>query len=298
MGDIKIKDPQNARDDNDSQLPGDGYAGDGLSNYEEYRGFLVVGKHLRTNIDRKDVFVHNPNSLNLNLQAFQSALGVIAVHVINEKEYIDNSSREINFNFDPNLHYTPPAGEEFRIQKGLLIKKANTAEQGLLGYTFAIPPHPDEPGPPNWILRSDIYTANIQNFSTRMGVNLADKTNQVCAHELCHALNVYHHGTGTNDAKGRNTCHGLRSGSMDCIMRYDNLTPTVKGFIPEQIGNILCNSRTGTGYNAHEQCVLPADPDAQNGPANISFGNAAAKHGNCIGQIRISCRTSKFPKRP
>jgi hypothetical protein len=216
---------------------------------------------------------------------------VIDVHVIEEEEYINNSRREINFNFDPNLHYTPPAGEEFRVQKGILIKKGIPSDTTTNGEQLGIRGGIRGPAPPNWILRVEIYPANIRRFSIRRGVNFEEKLSQVCAHELCHAINVWHHGGATN------ACHGSRSGSMDCFMRYDNRLPRIPRFIPEALGSILCNSNLGTGYNAHEPCVLPPDPDEEIAPDGTSFGNAAAKRGNCIGQIRISCRTFVFPRR-
>ena len=67
--------------------------------------------------------------------------------------------------------------------------------------------------------------------------------------------------------------HGLRSGNVSCVMRYDNIgTPLSRE--PEAIGSILCTSAAGTGYNANGQ----------------HFQDAATNRGNCKGQIRISAK--------
>ena len=45
-----------AMDDIDRSPEGAGNTGDRLTRYEEYRGFMVSGKHVRTDIDKKEVF--------------------------------------------------------------------------------------------------------------------------------------------------------------------------------------------------------------------------------------------------
>ncbi|MEO6732633.1 MAG: hypothetical protein ABIN01_15540 [Ferruginibacter sp.] len=282
----KINDPANPQNDDDSQIAGDGYAGDGLSNYEEYRGFFVKGSHLRTHINNKDLFIYNPDNFNLIVleSALTNAGGGIRVHQIELEEYVNNIRREINFNYNPQLHMLPTGGEPIRVQKGLFLTKRNAFREGTNGKHFSTSPL-EEPAPPNWTERVEIYEDNVASFATRLGVNFAEKLNQVCAHELSHALNVWHHGR-PGPGGNQSTMNGLRSGNLSCYMRYDNRLPRVAGYATEDIGNILCNSPTGTGYNANIPCVVPN-----------CFGDAAAPRGNCIGQPRISCRTITFPRR-
>lgn len=48
-----------AADDVDSAPTGNGDPGDGLSAFEEFRGFMVLGTHIRTHPANKDLFVHS-----------------------------------------------------------------------------------------------------------------------------------------------------------------------------------------------------------------------------------------------
>lgn len=48
-----------AGDDSDSTPTASGAAGDGLSAFEEFRGFIVMGDHVRTNPAFKDIFVYS-----------------------------------------------------------------------------------------------------------------------------------------------------------------------------------------------------------------------------------------------
>ena len=61
-------------EDKDSMPAGNQYAGDGLSAYEEYRGFMVHGKHRRTDWKLKDVFIWDRDSMGLGDFPFASGL--------------------------------------------------------------------------------------------------------------------------------------------------------------------------------------------------------------------------------
>ncbi len=52
-----------ATDDSDSIPTGDTTPGDGLSRYDEYRGFLIQGQYKRLNITKKDVFLVNQTGI-------------------------------------------------------------------------------------------------------------------------------------------------------------------------------------------------------------------------------------------
>lgn len=283
QGNVLIKDPVNPRDDNDSQLPGDGYPGDGLSNYEEYRGFLVNGFFIRTNIFHKDLFINN--AAGLNLTNFRAALtgtngDKVDIHEIRSSEYVDNATREVNFNFNPQLHYQPVLFEPLRAQKGLWLVdgKQSAAKPGLLGQAYTSDARfADVNTPPNWVTTIFVYSTAIHKYCLREGINESEKLTHVVSHELGHGISMYHHGDEIH-AMG-----GLQSGDVDCIMRYDNIPPFNLG---EAIGKTFCIDSKGTGSNAQDPCEVP-----------YCYGDAARGRGNCIHQFRITCRTILFPTR-
>jgi hypothetical protein len=85
--------------DDDAEPKGNGMAGDGLTAFEEYRGFLIssgdcgtwyVDGHVRTKPKVKDVFVHTPDpELEMTLPHFAWASGV-ETHAICETQYSGN----------------------------------------------------------------------------------------------------------------------------------------------------------------------------------------------------------------
>jgi hypothetical protein len=66
IADVALQDDDGAPADTDDDATPTGnssYPGDGLTNYEEYRGFIIGGgssakKHIRTNITQKDLFIY------------------------------------------------------------------------------------------------------------------------------------------------------------------------------------------------------------------------------------------------
>ncbi|MFZ1306302.1 MAG: hypothetical protein WAR80_10695, partial [Ferruginibacter sp.] len=71
----RMKDPVDLIADDDELPTGDGFAGDGLSNYEEYRGFKTVMDkkivHIRTNYEVKDILIMNRNILEDKLKLYK-----------------------------------------------------------------------------------------------------------------------------------------------------------------------------------------------------------------------------------
>jgi hypothetical protein len=271
-GGAHIPDPADNAADADNTPDGDHFNGDGLSAYEEYRGFRVtlnnVITHIRTNTIIKDLFVHNPDHLPLNLFREQSGL---SVHEIIAAQYEANNRRIVNFNAVKN------SKTHLVDQHGLFLFDGGR-HASLLGIAHG---DNNQPAPPNWVRDVIVYQQSIQAYSISHNLNFNAKLLQITAHELGHACNVYHHGEGDIDRpESVNQVHGLRSGNMDCIMRYDNV-PVLNP--PEKVGNIFCQNATGTGTNA----------------GNQGFGdaNAALCRGNCIHQFRVSGKEFPYPKR-
>lgn len=254
---------ENISEDGDNEPIGDEWAGDGFSLYEEYRGFMVIKpglQHRRTNTSVKDLFVYNMHDLPID--KFVQVTG-IALHQISDKqygpineaqfanikEYVLVNRRFINFN-NGTAHVTA--------QRGLLLMNLNIATVGLAGFTPAEKQKTmDEevPAPPNYNLYVGVDREKIRRICSNSrtdGLVFETKLPQIVAHELCHALNVYHHGERIHDI-------GLTSGNLNCIMRYDNYNRT-----DETPGTLLCIGIDG---------------------ANVEKGR-----GKCLKQIRVSGR--------
>ena len=82
---------------------GDGFKGDGLGSYEEYRGFKIISDkkivHTRTDPEIKDIFICNEGDFHLETYKKVSGLGV---YEITKEQFIDVGKRWINFNYSPN----------------------------------------------------------------------------------------------------------------------------------------------------------------------------------------------------
>ena len=246
-------------EDGDDAPIGDGYEGDGLSNYEEYRGFIVLvrgdEKHIRTDITQKDLFVWDRDRQGVGY--FRDS--ALALHFVNRSLLGGANNTEINFNRG---NATQGAQHALKMVYGQLNGLLGIAEGG--------------PGVPREIIRividKDAHTPPYDIRNTR-------------AHELGHGINVYHHGQlvliqpGRIDPKG-----GLTSGAADCIMRYDNYAwawrwPAPQTDYPigsgpnheEPPGTVFCSSALGTDVNAQ--------------PAGR---NNRATRGNCRGQMRVN----------
>ncbi len=271
--------PQNNTDEDDIPV-GNKTKGDGLSTYEEYRGFKVLlGSDViftRTNHLRKDIFIYNKHKLDISLFTSLTGLEVHEVKVENiHPDTKEDMARSINFNS------TVGSPTHIVYQRALRLVDAGY-NSGLLG--IACPDnaciYPGTVAPPNWIYEIWVYTDAITEKSKVKGYDPKLKLAQVVAHELCHGINVCHHGEGDlNKDADFDIINGLRSGDFDCVMRYDNSGTHNLGkkgdkVIPETIGSKLCISPIGTGYNT-----------TSNKPG---FGDAAPGRGNCLNQMQVT----------
>jgi hypothetical protein len=239
---------------------------------------------------QKDLMVWNEASFDVSRFRAQSKL---TVHIVGKANLLEkNSVYWSNFN-------SPTYGEYQ--QAGLRLcegSKSNClGKADVLGVAMTLT---EQPAPPNWVKNVAVYKGRIENMRLVEDgfLTYTDKSQQVVAHELGHAVNTYHHGeaTGTAGNYNYNVAQGPRSGDVTCIMRYDNkevlqcqnLVETEitvggkkKKAHVEPTGTIFCTAAAGTGYNANNQC----------------FGNCAAGRGNCIKQFRVSGRDPAYPKR-
>ncbi len=291
------KDPQDPVMDTDS-IPKSNYPGDGISAYEEYRGFFVKGSHQRFGMASKDLLIWDRN--NVGLGYFRKT--GIQCWMINENEF--DRGRVIDLN-----RTTHTLGFD---QKGIKLFKNESA---FMNGTYGV------------ALRSASADGLVTCDSVLINVKLNNDDHRdlsrCIAHELSHSVGVFHHGEGyitgyllkgdhvgigpnwvsyphLDTAWFNVACKGgVTSGDVNCWMRYvDHI-----GACPESaslksldcrnngwkvnlrnldinrvndnvIGTNITNINTGTGLNAGGNCGQ----------------NAGTGMGKCINQIRISCR--------
>jgi len=259
--------------DDDNNPVGDGNPGDGLTNYEEYRGFIKGGgtqrkEFARTDIRNKDIFILDRDSLNIG---YFGRTGLV-VHRLFDQSLLDGTGQKV-INFNRGRH---TGGEQHGIRlvrEGLGGEARGRAVGG--------------PGTPRVIDRVAIDTAEIA------AEGLANMQERVIAHELGHAVNIFHHGQGAKHSSCGN--HTERnslqtSGDTRCVMRYTNYALAwchLPGHcrhlteVPALVGDTFCNSATGTNVNAPPPSAPPAG-----GPAVAHFRNDASTAG-CLGQMRV-----------
>lgn len=281
-------DVSESSDDDDSPA-GDGTKGDGLSTYEEYRGFQVQGSHIRTNPKMKDLFVYDQDDMTLGYFAVSG----LALHSLRVEEFTFDTPEArtknpwvINFN---------SGFGNLGKQHVLFFRNASLGD-GTLGDSG-----PLNPGPPKttyWVKVDVAYSAKLG------GVQELEST---IGHELAHRTNVWHHGdkdyeinkaekeltagnwaemlkAKADDSWTVSAQGGQSSGDADRIMRYElidfyewNAGPfrwtkpavgLVRGGryrINAAPGTTFCASYKGTGVNGPGNPPVPLAGDATRG---------------------------------
>lgn len=292
-------------DDNEADPTGDGNAGDGLTLYEEYRGFIIDGIHVEGNPKKKDYFIVNEEgeSYQPGIKLFQQLSGLEVHYTLKRHEMSD--TRVVNRYHDQGPH---------RVDQHAVIIVAFAEDPGFARATGG-------PGTPKsiavvnmWAIAPDADDDKVQYGASSL------------AHELFHACNVYHHGQlnyphvtwqrfaaldvvsednsfmvdvrkepsgdGSTQLPDLTVVkvtlgkyHDQHSGDDNCVMRYDD----AEGYQPqagpanaryyigsEDAGFGLCTQSAGTGVN-----------DASHQPQS-RYGDAASGRGNCAGQILVN----------
>jgi hypothetical protein len=167
-----------SEDDSDPN-PGGAICGDGLERYEEYRGFLIQGTHVRTNPNDKDLFVYDEDGLGLE---YATQIG-FTIHSILDGEWSGVSSRKINQNENNG-----------QCAVRMLNGGSYPSEPDRLGDTSWSQPKPHSP---NNTIRVKIYMDNINALMTRYPglITQADVLRikkDAIAHEIGHAVDMEH----------------------------------------------------------------------------------------------------------
>lgn len=257
--------------------------GDGLTVYEEYRGVISEGKYKRLDPKKKEVGIFISKSdrktFDEGLKWFKTASGL---------ETIFFDAGEIGS--DRRLNKNNRSAHDFD-QFVIYLKQGNLGLQNAMGLCYGIYENPDIPARVEKVI-VDVFSIttvyNQWNSVQPLPFSVNEKIANVVAHELSHAVNVWHHGdlppyttpytiTSKNDhviaengfeltfrpvviTGGMGPVGGLQSGDLSCVMAYNpfysccyKMTSTGDNLVsyvpPINIGKSLCNSSKGTGIN-------------------------------------------------
>lgn len=319
------KSPGRDDEDLDDQPAGDGQAGDGFSNYEEYRGFRVDGVWKEGDPAKKELFVRNEVPMAAAGVDLFEKLTQLRVHRVRPGE-IRSGDWRVNFN-QGHAHVVD--------QHGLRI----FFDPSLKNECWAESKDGKGPGMPRYI--KGIHYGSFDNRviavtdgpvrSARMYADVA------MAHELLHSCNVYHHGdkpgeslprrwtrdpsgkileAGTviqvfdeagNDISAKLTVGnsldvdlkireqgGLSSGDVSCVMRYEESQGYVlpgSGDRRVRLGPGDPPEPTGGGL-----CTSPAATGTNVTPGRFGPADTTKNRGACASQFVVNdgaVRTSR-----
>ena len=183
--------------------------GDGLSNYEEYRGFAVGDNWnwISTDPKTKDIFIND--EIGLGVGSF-TATG-LTIHLINAEQYNGNDSRLININV------------------GSLGARRAKGQHGLWLHLCDLPAGVHGEVKP-WIGSPNLVEEVCLNT---YAIGSIEELLSTIAHELGHAVNLHHPGPSSKkvncpqldgvDSGADIEAYlqgGVTSGNVDNIMRY------------------------------------------------------------------------------
>jgi len=174
-----------AEDDEESSPEGDGNPGDGLTLYEEYRGFMENGTHIYGDPKKKDLFICNKigQMAELGISIFEDISG-LAVHSKLKPGGRSgpgelDASRIINLNHTNMAHVVE--------QHGIFIEKGDA---GLTSEAEGTEGYENINGPPKTCKKVKIGLGMLG------GRYSAYRRASTLAHELLHGCSVWHHGGG------------------------------------------------------------------------------------------------------
>ncbi len=300
--------------DDENEPVGSGVKGDGLTLYQEYRGFYEAEQHISGDPKTKDFFVRLQDTpyAALGVEEFAYVTRLKVHYEFTEEQF--PWSRIINANRSRGAHLVSQHGIVVRVNDALEDKFTTIGA----------------PGNPGRIIAVELCPGADQADPVRVSAKIA--------HELGHCVNIAHHGEAdykyrkvewfvrdgrlfeTNPAIGPSVKEiwivdesltdrtpgmiaelrkdpgarskywigqpqGQHSGFENCLMRYDCSLAYVLPYAVdnrvthffEPLGHLLCTSPVGTGVNKDGR----PDPVSR-------YGDAAAGRGDCLHQLHVT----------
>jgi hypothetical protein len=219
--------------DDDAEPKGNGMPGDGLTAFEEYRGFVVRGaacyvpppppptdpdeptpepipddpasmppgsldEHERTNPTRKDLFVHTPDPELVTLLGHFAWASDLSVHAICEHHYIDNDTRIMNFTLQESgtRVWNGKTVSQAEPQHGIWVDPVFETD-GMGG--VAVETVVGMSGPPKFtevveIQKADRLSRLVRAADRERAGRPSMSLEALLTHELGHAVGMPHHG--------------------------------------------------------------------------------------------------------
>lgn len=197
-------DDQKDADDVEEKPKGDGDKGDGLTNYEEYRGFMEGGKHLRSDGTTKDLMVCDTmkGEVPMHLDYLAGLTGLRIHRNFRTREFgqpVDNYEATEDWERDRIVNHNRAKGAHVVDQHGVVVKY----DSRDLGYAQAMPSPSRKkkglstPKGTKWVMISGTYGTGPDSWADfKKGKTSLRRSRlkKVVCHEVLHTLNVYHHG--------------------------------------------------------------------------------------------------------
>ncbi len=286
--------------DDEDKPEGDGMAGDGLTLWEEYRGFLAKGVHVRADPHKKKFFLCNTlgGLVEPGIDLFARLSGLKVIRMTEDEL---SPSRVVNRNANFEAHVVDQHGVIIRgwssdvnraeggpgtpksISQVLVDPTGNAA---FLRHTVAhellhccnVSHHGERDKTVWWHAETVGGVTSIYEFDDEADVGVPAKGDQIKVYVCDNPAQVYIPTEAywkTPHAIWLGRIYGQHSGVEDCVMRYTCSGAYIdrslrrywlKG-IPEHIGQHLCNSPKGTGVNDphHQPCSRYDDADEDRG---------------------------------
>ena len=178
--------------------------GDGFTRYEEWRGFMVNGKHIRTSEIEFDLFIYDEHALDFGI--FQTA-SLITCHSISVTEWTGIGSHANGKRIINNNRETASGTAQYGLHLTKYINGSDTGNWAKYDNGYSDNNLPT----PKGIIKIQIHTEDIikdykLDDPVELAFSIAD-VNRVIAHEIGHGCKIPH--------------HDPINGGADCPTRYD-----------------------------------------------------------------------------
>ncbi|HET9744434.1 MAG TPA: hypothetical protein VFP97_01910 [Chitinophagaceae bacterium] len=294
-------------DDKDSSK-GNNNNGDGFTAYEEYRGVIAENNFKRFDPQKKELGVFGTQR---NFLLFKEGINWFKMASQVEIVQFDIDRREVAADGQINMNKkTAHDYDQFALH--ILDGGLNS---GVVGRVYSQTRDPDIPANINMVVidRDNVQSVYLELTNEarpdRIKFTMNEYLAQTVAHELGHAVNIWHHGSDItyNDTTVNTVSDSVRifdrnrnlitrrpyslssiggdqgtveSGDMSCMLNYYPYYRWGYSFGADfahiynqepllTLGKIFCKSKNGSGINATQ----------------LYFGDAA--RGNCLGQLKL-----------